>query len=203
LTHALTWVAGGILAVWFLATVAANIPPLRRRWFRRRLEFIPNWALFARPRVEDFVLVRRDLLHDGTLTGWREVRIAGGRHWWNALWSPELGSRRAFLALAASVTTRTGRRASRVWPHPGQGTSTAVEDMTTVSHLTILRYLSERSARSVEATQYLIVALSDQSITGPIAASGQSRVVFASEMHLVRPASAEPVDERPSAGVAV
>lgn len=205
MTHALSCAVGGLLATWLLVTVVANILPVRRRWLRRRrLEFIPSWALFARPRVEDFVLLRRDLLHDGTVTRWREVRVADVRHWWNVLWSPELGPRRAFLALAAQISTSSERRPNRVWRNPGQGTGTAVDDMTTVPNLTILQYLSDRTPPAVDATQYMIVALRNQAITGPVATSGESRVVFVSEMHLVRPPSgAEPDDERPRASVTV
>ena len=72
------WAVGLVLALWLAVTVVAAVTSLRRRvtyWDVARL--IPNWALFVRPRTEDLVLLRRDLLADGTLTGWIEVEIAG------------------------------------------------------------------------------------------------------------------------------
>jgi hypothetical protein len=111
------WAVGLVLALWLAVTVVAAVPSLRRRvtyWDVARL--IPNWALFVRPRTEDLVLLRRDLLADGTLTGWIEVEIAGPSRWYNFLWHPELGPKRAFLALADHIArqARSGLLRRRV-----------------------------------------------------------------------------------------
>jgi len=182
----LSWLVGAVLAVWFLLTVLRNIPSLRQGFVRRdAARLIPDWALFARPRTADMVLLRRDLLRDGTLTTWREVEVAGPRRWYNFAWNPELGPRRAFLALGSilglSAQRGGGRRGSR-----GQGTPTALTAMTTVPYLTVLSYLSERSHAAVEATQFMIVAVPGQAITGRYGPAVPGGIEFVSELHRVR-----------------
>jgi hypothetical protein len=185
----LSWLVGAVLGVWFLLTVLRNIPSLRRVLLRRDpVQLLPDWALFARPRTKDMVLLRRDVLGDGTLTRWQEVAVAGPRHWYNAAWNPGLGPRRAMLALASAIiaTAQRDRRAGR--RAAGQGTPTALTAMTSVPYLTILRYLSERSHPAVAATQFMIAAIEDQAITGPYAEAGQANIEFVSELHWVRAA---------------
>jgi hypothetical protein len=182
----LSWLVGAVLAVWFLLTVLRNIPPLRQAFVRRdAARLIPDWALFAAPRTADMVLLRRDLLRDGTLTTWQEVEVAGPRRWYNFIWNPELGPRRASLALGsilgASARRDGGRRGAR-----GQGTATALTDMTTVPYLTVLSYLSERSHAAVEATQFMIVAVPGQAITGRYGSAKPGNIEFVSELHRVR-----------------
>ena len=178
----LSWLVGAVLAVWFLLTVLRNIPPLRRALLRGEASgLIPDWALFARPRTTDMVLLRRDLLRDGTLTTWREVEVAGPRRWYNFVWNPELGPRRAFLALANVIGLPARRGRGR-----GQGTRTALTAMTTVPYLTVLSYLSERSHAAVEATQFMIVAVPGQAITGRYGSAEPGSIEFVSELHRVR-----------------
>ncbi len=182
----LSWLVGAVLAVWFLLTVLRNIPPLRQAFVRRdAARLIPDWALFAAPRTADMVLLRRDLLRDGTLTTWQEVEVAGPRRWYNFIWNPELGPRRASLALGsilgASARRDGGRRGAR-----GQGTATALTDMMTVPYLTVLSYLSERSHAAVEATQFMIVAVPGQAITGRYGSAKPGNIEFVSELHRVR-----------------
>lgn len=72
-----SWLVGAVLAAWFLVTILRNLPPLRVAFARRdAARLLPDWALFARPRTADVILLRRDLLRDGTLTSWREVEVA-------------------------------------------------------------------------------------------------------------------------------
>jgi hypothetical protein len=181
----LSWLVGAVLAVWFLLTVLRNIPSLRQAFVRRdAARLIPDWALFAAPRTADMVLLRRDLLRDGTLTTWQEVEVAGPRRWYNFIWNPELGPRRAFLALGSILglsAQRGGGRGAR-----GQGTATALTAMTTVPYLTVLSYLSERSHPAVEATQFMIVAVPGQAITGRYDSAKPGSIEFVSELHRVR-----------------
>ncbi len=184
----LSWLVGALLAAWFLLTVLRSVPRWRLAFLRRdAARLIPDWALFARPRTEDMVLLRRDLLRDGTLTRWQEVTVAGPRRWYNFAWNPELGPRRAFLSLA-SVITATAKRDRRAHRQAagGQGTATALAAMTSVPYLTVLRYLSEQSHAAVVATQFMIVAIGDQAITGRYAPAGPGAIEFVSEMHNVR-----------------
>jgi len=183
----LSWLVGAVLAIWFLLTVLRNIPSLRTAFQRRdAAQLLPDWALFARPRTKDMVLLRRDVLGDGTLTRWREVTVAGPRRWYNVAWNPGLGPRRAMLALASTIiaTAQRDRRAGR--RAAGQGTLTALTAMTSVPYLTILRYLSERSHPAVAATQFMIAAIEDQAITGRHAGAGQGHIEFVSELHWIR-----------------
>jgi hypothetical protein len=154
---------------------------------------LPDWALFARPQTRDMVLLRRDLLRDGTLTSWREVEVAGPRRWYNFIWNPDLGPRRAFLALAGGVSAeaRRGRRLPK--DAQGQGTPTALPAMMTVPYLAALRYVSERSHCAVEATQFMIMAVADQAITSRYELGEPGSIEFVSELHLVNP-PAVPLD---------
>ena len=188
-----SWLVGALLAVWLLLTVLRNFPRAAGGDSRRdAVQLIPDWALFARPRVEDMVLLRRDLLRDGTLTRWREV---DGRRS-TAVVQHRLESgpwREASLLALASVIVGTARRDRRAHQQPaGQGTATALAAMFTVPYLTFLRYLSARSHPAVAATQFMIVTVADQAITGRYAATGQAAIEFVSELHRVRPADGRP-----------
>ena len=192
----LSWLVGALLACWLLVTVLRNIPALGPPIARRdAARMIPSWALFAKPQTVDMVLLRRDLLRDGTLTCWREVEVAGPRRWYNFIWNPGLSARRAFLYLAneiAAAVVRERRAARQSAPEQGtpaalgQGTATALTAMTTTAYLSILKYLSERSHEAVAATQFMIMAVEDQAITGRYAAAGPRRIMFVSELHRVR-----------------
>jgi hypothetical protein len=183
----LSWLVGALLAAWFLITVARNIPPLRTAVARHdAARLIPDWALFARPRTADMILLRRDLLRDGTLTRWREVEVAGPRRWYNFIWNPGLGPRRAFLSLASVITVTAQQRDRGQRLELGQGTATALTAMTTVPYLTVLRYLSETSHAAVEATQFMIMEMRDQAITGRYAQAGPGSIEFVSELHRIR-----------------
>ena len=182
-----SWLVGALLAAWFLITVLRNIPALRSAIARHdAARLIPDWALFARPRTADLVLLRRDLLQDGTLTSWREVEIAGPRRWYNFIWNPDLGPRRAFLGLASLMAASASRDGHAVRESPGQGTPPALAAMTTVPYLTVLRYLSERSHGAVDATQFMIMAVPDQAISGRYTPGRPGRIEFVSELHRVR-----------------
>jgi len=192
----LTWLVGALLACWLLVTVLRNIPAVGPAIARRdAARMIPSWALFAKPQTVDMVLLRRDLLRDGTLTCWREVEVAGPRRWYNFIWNPGLSARRAFLYLANEIAAAVvrERRADRqstpgrgTATERGQGTATALTIMTTTAYLAILKYLSERSHAAVAATQFMIMAVEDQAITGRYTAAGPGNIRFVSELHRVR-----------------
>lgn len=188
-----SWLVGAVLAAWFLLTVLRNIPALRTAFLRRdAVQLLPDWALFARPRTKDMVLLRRDVLGDGTLTRWQEVTVAGPRRWYNGAWNPGLGPRRAMLALASAIIAAANRDRRAGRREPGQGTAAALTAMTSVPYLTLLRYLSERSHPAVAATQFMIVAIEDQAITGRYAEAGQGTIEFVSELHRVRAPGGRP-----------
>jgi hypothetical protein len=183
----LGWLVGALLTAWFLLTVLRNIPPLRTAVARRDAgRLLPDWALFARPRTKDMIFLRRDLLQDGTLTSWREVEMAGPRRWYNFIWNPELGPRRAALALASTLLATANTDRGPAGRPQGQGTRAALTAMMSVPYLTVLRYLSERSHSAVEATQFMIMAVSNQAITGRYAPAEPGRIEFVSELHRVR-----------------
>ncbi len=183
-------ILGAVLVVWFVLTVLANIRRLRPALTRHDAGgLLPDWALFAKPRIEDFVLLRRDLLRDGTLTSWRELDIGEERRWYNALWNPGLGPRRARLALA-SLTARVGAPERRKrWARPGQGTADAIAIMTSVPYLSLLKYVSVRSHPAVHATQFMWVSVRDQALTGRRGEGPVGTVTFVSEFHHVRQAA--------------
>jgi hypothetical protein len=167
-----SWLVGAVLAAWFLVSIPRNVPSLRVAFARHdAARLIPDWALFARPRTADIVLLRRDILRDGTLTSWREVEVAGPRQWYNFVWNPELGPRRGFLSLGTILVANARRTRRPADEARGQGTRAALTVMAGVPYLTILRYLSERSHPAVEATQFMIMAVEGQAITGRYAPS--------------------------------
>jgi hypothetical protein len=183
----ISWLVGGVLAAWFLVTIPRNFPSLRVAFARRDpARLIPDWALFARPRTADIILLRRDLLRDGTLTSWQEVEVAAPRRWYNFIWNPELGPRRAFLSLGTLLTVNARRARRPAGDARGQGTPTALTVMAGVPYLSVLRYLSERSHPAVEATQFMIMALEDQAVTGRHGPPGPTSIDFVSEFHQVR-----------------
>jgi hypothetical protein len=192
-----SWIVGALLAAWFLITVARNLPPLRAAFLRLDAgRLIPDWALFARPRTADMVLLRRDLLQDGTLTSWREVEVAGPRRWYNFIWNPDLGPRRGFLSLA-SIIGLVARRDQGGQQHiRGQGTKTALPAMTGVHYLTVLQYLSQRSHAAVEATQFMIMAVGGEALTGRYAPGEPGKIVFVSELHRVKRSGSLPGQAR-------
>jgi len=190
----LSWLVGVVLAAWLLVTILGNLPSLRVAFQRRdAARLIPDWALFARPRMTDMILLRRDLLRDGTLTRWQEVEVAGPRRWYNFIWNPGLHPRRALLSLANLIAANARRGGGAQQPAQqarGQGTLTALPAMTDVVYLTVLAYLSERSHSAVDATQFMIMSVEGQAITGRYAEAGPARIAFVSEFHRVR--SGEP-----------
>lgn len=182
-----SWLVGAVLAAWFLVTILRNLPPLRVAFARRdAARLLPDWALFARPRTADVILLRRDLLRDGTLTSWREVEVAGPRRWYNFIWNPELGPRRGFLSLGTLLSANARRARRPADGARGQGTPTALTVMAGAPYLGILRYLSERSHPAVQATQFMIMAVENQAITGRYAPGGPGSIEFVSEFHRVR-----------------
>jgi hypothetical protein len=198
-----SWLVGAVLAAWFLVSIPRNLPSLRVAFARHdAARLIPDWALFARPRTADIILLRRDILRDGTLTSWREVEVAGPRRWYNFIWNPELGPRRAFLSLGTILVANARRTQRPADDTRGQGTRAALTVMAGVPYLTILRYLSEQSHPAVEATQFMIMAVEGQAITGrhalpettetePSAPTGTepewpTGIEFVSEFHRVR-----------------
>jgi hypothetical protein len=185
-TGFLGWVVGGILGTWLLLTVAAQIPPLRRKMVRHDVAgFLPNWNLFARPRVQDMVLLRRDILRDGSLTAWSELDVAPPIRWYNCVWNPGLGPRRALLALADRAARNARRQNSTLWRVPGQGSRSAIPDMLTVPYLGLLKYVSEQSETSVTATQFMVAAMDGLAVSGRLGDTGSGNVVLLSEFHQV------------------
>lgn len=187
----LSWLVGALLGLWLLATVLRSIPVFRPLIaFRDRARLVPDWRLFARPWTADLVLLRRDLLQDGTVTHWIEVDVAGPRRWYNFLWNPELGPRRAFLGIASIIVASPGRNLREAGEPQGQGMTAALPAMASPPYLAVLQYLSAASHAAVLATQFMIVSVPGQALTGKYAAGEPGTVRFVSELHRVRPAAA-------------
>jgi hypothetical protein len=182
----LGWLVGALLTAWFLMTVLRNIPALRAPLARRdQGRLLPGWALFAQARTTDMILLRRDLLRDGSLTCWREVEVAGPRRWYNFIWNPEFGPRRAFHGLGCALADDARRGGRPPGGAQGQGTATALTAMLTGPYLTVLGYLTRRSHPAVEATQFMIVAVHGQALSGRYAPGEPGSIAFVSELHRI------------------
>lgn len=196
----LGWVVGGALAVWFVATAVSNVPRFRLAVTRHDVaQLLPNWALFANPRMVDMVLLRRDILADGVLTDWEEVDVARPPRWYNCVWNPGLGPKRALLALSDQLDRASKPYRQAMWEKQGQGTAGAIPIMLSVPYLVLLKYVSRNSEPSVDAAQFMVMALRDRAIRGRFDPNPVGEVVVVSEFHLVRNA-VEPSKDRVSSG---
>lgn len=180
----LGWAVGGVLAVWFLVSVIGNV----RRW-RPALTahdvagLVPNWALFARPRTHDVVLLQREVLADGSLTRWRELEVDGPRPWYAFLWNPGLGPRRAMLALGDMTLRQNQLRRQRGLAEFDQGTAGSRGAMTSVPYLVLLHHVSSRAHAAAVATQFMLVAVTGQVVGGRYDLEAEAEAMFVSELH--------------------
>lgn len=96
-----------VVAAWLILTVFAQFRPLAARIsLYDPFRFIPTWTFFApNPGVVDYHVVVRDELSDGSLTGWRSIDIAPGRHFWNFLWNPQKRPKKILLDAVQSLVT--------------------------------------------------------------------------------------------------
>jgi hypothetical protein len=190
---------GLVLAIWFILAVAATIPALRD-WAVRLdpFDLLQPWNLFAQPRRVDFVLLRRDVLRDGTLTSWHEVEVGRSRRWSDFIWNPGLRARRAFVGLAADLVRATSRYDHQDTPAVGEGTRGAASTMLGVPYLTLLEYVAHRSHPAVQATQFMLVSVAGLGVTGRFDPANPGHIAFASEFHLV--GQGDHAESGPSAG---
>jgi hypothetical protein len=183
-SDAVSYVIGGLLAVWFGLAVLATSRMVGGHLSRfDPADLLQAWDLFARPRVADLILLRRDVLKDGTLTSWRELDVSGPRRWTDFAWNPNLRARRAYLGMARDLVSAT-RNAPRDQP-TGEGTRGAITAMTTRPYLGILRYVTARSHPAAEATQFMVMNVRDLALNGRYDDAGSARIVFVSEIHAV------------------
>lgn len=176
---------GGLLAAWFgLAVLATSRVLGGHLTGLDPAELLQPWDLFARPRVADLILLRRDVLKDGTLTAWRELDVSGPRQWIDFVWNPNLRARRAYLGMARDLVSVT-RNAPRDQP-AGEGTRGAITAMTTRPYLGILRYVTARSHPAAEATQFMVMSVRNLALNGPYDDAESARIAFVSEFHAVR-----------------
>ena len=191
MSGAVSYVVGGILAVWFgLAVLATSRAVGDHLTGPDQADLLQPWDLFAKPRVADLILLRRDILKDGTLTSWREVDVSGPRRWTDFAWNPDLRARRAYLGMARDLVTAT-REASPDQP-AGEGTRGALDAMTTRPYLGILRYVSARSHPAADATQFMVMRVRNLAVDGKYDSEGSARVAFVSEIHAVAAVEVEP-----------
>ena len=93
-----------VFGIWLLVTVLAHLKPFGalRRW--DHLALIPTWNFFApRPSTDDYVLLYRMKLADGSRSCWTELRQDWKRDWWSALWNPGKRARKALLDLCMEL----------------------------------------------------------------------------------------------------
>lgn len=194
----LEWILAVVLGGWLAISVLGNIPTLGPRLRRQDwIGLIPNWALFARPRMYDVALLQREVLGDGTLTEWRENRVVTPRPWYSFVWHPALGPKRALLAMADQIAGTAAWSRSRAGADAtGQGTPGAVGVMLAPHYLMLLDYVSARSHPLATATQFMVVGLEGQAVTGAHDVSAGGLVLFASEFHLVARDAVPPPDDR-------
>jgi len=100
-----------VLAGWFAATVAGQLPGERWQQFRRRANFLgllPYWGFFtSRLATKDYHLCWRPMPADGPTGDWQEVGPGGRgeRPPASALWHPARRPRKALVDLALALVT--------------------------------------------------------------------------------------------------
>lgn len=107
------WSLTVVFGAWFLLTVVRQIGatfPTRvewiNAWFRSwdALSLIPVWTFFAPyPAVNDYHLLFRDKLEDGTFSPWTEIRLVLPRRWSHAVWNPGKREKKALYDAVALV----------------------------------------------------------------------------------------------------
>jgi hypothetical protein len=99
-----------IFALWFAATIANQVPALRRRFAGTLNSFgvLPSLGLFApEPRDVDYHVVYRDADADGAYTAWRELAFDPGGPL-RALWNPGGRDCGAMIHIVASLSILGG-----------------------------------------------------------------------------------------------
>jgi hypothetical protein len=104
-------IAVALVSTWLLATIAYQGGPLRQSLGRfDRLKLLPSWCFFApSPARRDSHIVIRDLLLDGTVSGWRPVSSIETRTFQHVIWHPAKRPRK-ILRDAAKAIKLTRRR---------------------------------------------------------------------------------------------
>lgn len=91
-----TWAALSVIVLW--RKPEGKI----RAWDFCRL--IPQWRFFApTPNMTDFFVVYRDVLANGAVTQWTEIRRIP-REWWNAIFFPGKRDRKSEMDAAMQLT---------------------------------------------------------------------------------------------------
>lgn len=168
------------LAAWLLVTIVCQVPASVKDWAPGRIEewvrghdllgIVPRWHFFApRPAIEDYHLLYRDTLPDGTVTRWTEVHPMPRPRWTGAMWNP--AKRRVKALLDASVDLL---RVSETLDHDTDQIRLTLPYIAFLNHVSSL----ERSYVPV-ATQFLLMRSQD-GVHAP-------RAVFRSAMHRTEP----------------
>ncbi len=99
-------VGAGVFALWFLVSIAGQLPIALQRRLRRHDAFglVPQWTFFApRPGVTDVHLLYRDWAGDRTVGPWREIHLRTARRWWHCLWNPNKRAKKALLDMSQEL----------------------------------------------------------------------------------------------------
>ena len=105
----------GIVVLWLLATIAYQCGPLRFAVGRLDVfKLLPSWSFFApHPAARDSHIVVRDLLGDGTASGWRTLPWFPARSLRQAVWHPEKRPLKILKDASKSIRMTRTRTASK------------------------------------------------------------------------------------------
>lgn len=124
-----------ILAVWFFATVLAQITswedapkPLTAlsEWFRAYdvLSLVPAWNFFApNPGTTDYHLLYRDKLESGEVSVWKEIPIDKEPTILKAIWNPHKRKSKVLSDVIGIVNQSLGAARNRAVEQAGKETS--------------------------------------------------------------------------------
>ena len=99
-----------VLSMWFLLSVANQVPALRRVFNGTLNSFclLPALGLFApEPSDVDYHLAWRDRMSDGTIGTWHEIAFEPAG-WWRAGWNPNGRYGAAILQLVSALSILDG-----------------------------------------------------------------------------------------------
>lgn len=101
----------GLVSLWLLATIAYQYDRFRGPLDQfNRFKLLPSWCFFApSPARRDSHIVIRDLLRNGTLTGWSAVSFIETRALHHVIWHPAKRPRKILRDASKSIK-QTRRR---------------------------------------------------------------------------------------------
>jgi hypothetical protein len=167
------WLLACFFGLWLGLTALCQLPTKTSDRIRTwdLLNIIPRWNFFApRPSTQDFHLLFRDRLVDGTVSPWREVPPARPPKLINPIWNPGRRYNKALFDATQHLAQEVKRYRHNL---PGLRIS--------IPYLAILNFVSnlEHSSDATEL-QFLIMASKGR------AALSEPEIVFVSSLHALK-----------------